>query len=820
MAYATYRKQDKVLQADRDYSFCAFTANSEATIAATGRKITCGGSATSNIATIISNVGTFFVTGTDPTNQGLSPGFVPFNFAPYNYYQRPDERYTLGAFAEYEISPGAKPYLEAMFMSDHSDAQIAPSGNFFSTSQIHCDNPLLSAAQLATLCAPAVFDPADAGVFDGDFNSFFGNLVGQEPIFGLDPDGDGPLQAPLLGFTAPTQFANVVNAGTHVAAIGYVGRRNVEGGGRDDDLEHLAWRVVGGIRGDLLRGLSYDAYYQFGTTRLSETYLNDFSTRRLNQAIDVVFDPVSGTNVCRGTLTGTADPGCVPYNPFSTAPGAIGPDALAFLQTPGFQRGSVNQTIAQADFTLEGGEYGIQTPWSDRGVGLNAGIAYVKNSLDFKVDEAFRTGDLSGQGGPTLPVEGKYNVREAFAEIQVPIVSNSFFDELTLSAGYRYSDYKIANRHFNTDTYKLAVEFAPIRDVRLRASYNRAVRAPNIIELFSAQSVGLAGTVDPCAGDEPTATLAQCQLTGVSAAQFGLVPESPAGQYNAFLGGNPDLAPETADSYTVGVVLQPRWVPGFAFTVDYFDIKVKDVIGVIGFNTIMNSCINTGDPVFCDRIVRAQGNGNLWLPVTDLANGGFIIDINDNLGGLRTKGIDVNGSYTRRIGGMGTLSTSLVGTYLIDLDSNPFGDVEFDCASWYGLQCGTPNPKWRHKFRLGFTLPNGLGISGQWRYFSKVRDDTLSDDPDLNDGVGPRPLDEQLNAKSFFDLALTARLADRYNFRLGMNNILDTDPPIAGTNASGAYGARVNPPFGNGNTFPQVYDALGRYIFAGVTIDF
>ena len=111
-------------------------------------------------------------------------------------------------------------------------------------------------------------------------------------------------------------------------------------------------------------------------------------------------------------------------------------------------------------------------------------------------------------------------------------------------------------------------------------------------------------------------------------------------------------------------------------------------------------------------------------------------------------------------------------------------------------------------------------ISGQWRYFSKVRDDTLSDDPDLNDGVGPRPLDEQLNAKSFFDLALTARLADRYNFRMGVNNILDTDPPIGGTNAAGSYGARVNAPFGNGNTFPQVYDAMGRYVFAGVTIDF
>ncbi|MFL6848254.1 MAG: TonB-dependent receptor plug domain-containing protein, partial [Sphingomicrobium sp.] len=130
MAYATYRKQDPVLQSSRDYSFCALTAASAAQQAATGRNANCGGSGTSNIATILtsgaSGTTTFFVTGTTPANQGLSPGLVPFNFGPYNYYQRPDERYTFGAFAEYEISPGAKPYVEAMFMSDHSDAQIAP----------------------------------------------------------------------------------------------------------------------------------------------------------------------------------------------------------------------------------------------------------------------------------------------------------------------------------------------------------------------------------------------------------------------------------------------------------------------------------------------------------------------------------------------------------------------------------------------------------------------------------------------------------------------------------------------------------------------
>jgi len=145
----------------------------------------------------------------------------------------------------------------------------------------------------------------------------------------------------------------------------------------------------------------------------------------------------------------------------------------------------------------------------------------------------------------------------------------------------------------------------------------------------------------------------------------------------------------------------------------------------------------------------------------------------------------------------------------------PDGVGAYDCRGFFGATCGTPTPKWRHTLRIGFTMPNGLGISTRWRYFSSVRNDTLSDDPDLNGTGTPHsaPGNAKYNAKSFFDLALSARLGDRYNLRLGANNILDTAPPVSGQ--------EVTPlPFGTGNTFPQVYDALGRYLFAGVTVDF
>ncbi len=767
MGYATYRKQEAVLQSSRDYSACSLTANSAAQTASLGRNVTCSGSATSANGTFFTNVGTFQV----GPGRTFIPGITRFNFAPYNYYQRPDERYTFGVFAEYEIGEYAKPYMEAMFMDDQSISQIAPSGNFFATTTINCDNPLLSAQQLSVICVPA--------------NTF--------------TDANGVLQA-----------------------VAYTGRRNVEGGGRQDDLQHTAYRIIGGVRGDLHRGLSYDASYQFGKTILAQTYLNDFSITRIGRAMDVVDNPaLPGIQpICRSALPGGIDANCVPWDIFGNS--TVSQASLDYLQTPGFARGDVQQTIAQLDFTIEGGEYGLQSPWSDRGIGLNVGGGYMKNKLTFRTDTAFTSGDLAGQGGPTIGVSGSYDVRELFGEIQVPIVSNSFIDELTFSAGYRYSDYKVpatattpANS-FSTDTYKFALEFAPIKDVRFRASYNRAVRAPNVVELFSAQSIGLSGSDDPCAGAAVLGlvngnTAAQCLLTGVSAAQFGNIIANPADQYNGFLGGNPALSPETADSYTLGVVLQPRFIPGLAVTVDAFDIRLVDAIGVIGFDTIITQCLATGDPFFCSRINRAPGSGSLWL-----GNSGFITDLNTNVGGLSTRGIDVNASYARQIGGMGNLNLSLVGTYLDELIVNPLAEIKYDCAGFYGNQCGTPNPKWRHKFRVGFTLPSGIGISGQWRHFSRVKVDGLSNDPDLTaPSTSPivREANRELKAQNYFDLALSAKIGDQLSLRIGANNILDRSPPLAG-------GQTVFAGSGNGNTFPQVYDALGRYLFAGFTVDF
>jgi len=291
----------------------------------------------------------------------------------------------------------------------------------------------------------------------------------------------------------------------------------------------------------------------------------------------------------------------------------------------------------------------------------------------------------------------------------------------------------------------------------------------------------------------------------VTAAQFGNIQPNPANQYNGLQGGNPLLTPEVATTWTVGAVIQPSMIPRLAITLDYFNIKIENQIGQIGADLILDQCIDVG--LFCNQI-RRDAQGSLWR-----SNNGFVIDTLLNAGALSTRGVDFGLSYSHPLGSIGNVSFNTVGTWLDELITDPVGDPSYNCVGFHGVTCGTPTPEWRWKTRFTLTTPDGIGLSVQWRYFSSVLRDTLSEDTDLSPSTGPtaRPADERIAAQNYIDLTLTARIGDHYAFRLGVNNIFDREPPIATQLPAG---------FGSGNTYPQVYDAMGRYIFAGVTLDF
>jgi outer membrane receptor protein involved in Fe transport len=745
--YATYREVDAVLQGDFDFSACTFNS---------GDSFSCGGSGT----TFPSRLRVRSPDGTlgpnlilDRTTGNLRPFNADtdaFNFGPLNYFQRPDERYTAGVYLNFDVQENMTAYGELMFMDDRSVAQIAPSGSFGQEFSVSCSNPLFSAAQRQTFC-------------------------GQ---FGL----------------GPTDNTSIV-----------VGRRNVEGGGRQSDISHESYRAVVGLKGDISEAWSYDVYGQYGSTDLKNNQTNDFSIVRLGRALDVVAGP-NGQPTCRSVLDGS-DLNCVPYNVFAV--NGVTPDQINYLQIPLLQTGKTTERVINASFTGDIGTYGVQFPTADTGLLINIGAEYRQELSELDTDASLQTGDGAGQGGPTLPISGDYEARDLFLEARMAILDNKpWAQSLSAEAGYRYSDYDL---DFTTDTYKAGLEWTPIEDIRARVSFQRAVRVPSTAELFGTQSVGLDGTVDICAGPNPTLTLAQCARTGVTPAQFGNIDANPAAQYNAFLGGNPNLQPETADTLSFGLAFQPRFAPGLRLQIDYFDIDIEDAIQDPNADFTLLQCALNGDPTICARVQRDR-DGSLFA-----SNDGFIVNTLLNIGQISTKGFDLDASYRREIGSLGQLGLNYKATFLDELETTPQSGVTYDCSGLFGGICGVPAPEYRHKVDATWRTPwSGLDVTLSWRFFDEVKRDAEDSNPFLGflgQVTGVLPTDSKLGSRSYLDLSATMNIGKSYNLQLTVNNLADKDPPLVGSDTC---------PTGicNGNTYAQVYDVLGRQLFFGFTATF
>lgn len=762
--YATYRDVDPVLQGKYDYSSCTFNS---------GDTFSCGGSGTAfpgrfrPVDSAGNIVGSYTL---DQTSGALVPGqAAPYNFGPLNYYQRPDERYTAGVFTSLEMSEKAEVYGEFMFMRDTSTSQIAPSGVFGDSFTVSCSNPLWSAAQ---------------------FDAFCGSQ----------------------GLTVDDSVGIIIN------------RRNVEGGGRQQELQHTSYRTVFGVRGDINDAWTYDAYGQYGTTSADSVYMADLSISRTGRALNVV-DDGAGNAVCQSVVDGT-DPSCVPYNIWSL--GGVTPEALAYVQNPLLARGQVDERVLNASVTGDLTDYGVKLPSADSGVIVNVGLEWREEKSAYLPDGSYQTGDGAGQGGATLPLSGGYRVKELFTEARVPLVNGAAFAEsLSAELGYRYSDY---STDWNTDTYKFGVEWSPIQDIRLRGSYQNAVRVPNVADLFTVQQVGLRGTVDPCAGDNPALTFEQCARTGVLApvadpdgdgpltgSGYGFIEANGAAQYNGFIGGNPNVEPETAKTLSFGVALQPSFLPGLRFQIDYFDIKIEDPIQNPNADFTLLLCALQGTPELCSRIQRDQ-NQSLWF-----SDGGFVVDTLENIGEIRTKGFDFDAGYSFGVGSLGEMSLAFTGTLLDSYEVTPQPGVTYDCAGLYGSICTSGNPngaplaEWKHKMNATWNTPwNGLAVTLGWRYIDEVKRDAEDSNPFLSflgTATGTLATDSRLGSRSYIDLSAAMTFSERYTVRLGANNLFDKDPPLNGSTTC---------PTGpcNGNTWPQAYDSLGRQIFVTASAEF
>ena len=730
--YANYRDIHTVLSGYRDWNNCALGGNAGS--------FACGGSSTlpqgrfTDFGVNDPDSFDFIVAGTDfQVRQGEL-----YNYQPPNHLQRPDERWVVGALGHYNFNDSFEVYSEVSFMEDTSDSQIAPSGAFFVTNTLPCGNPFLSAQQFDQLC-------------------------GQ---FGLT--------------TADTQTV-------------YIGRRNVEGGNRTNLTSHTSNRIVVGARGEISDAWSYDVHLNTSQVTLSQTYLNDLSTTRIIRALNAV-DDGNGNVVCQSVVDGT-DPACIPWNVFET--GAVAPDGQdpvqGYIAKGLFATGRVTTDIGSGYVTGDLGQYGIKLPTSDTGLQVVGGYEYRQEKILYNPDDGFQSGDGAGQGGATQPVEGGFAVKEFFGEIQVPLFEGyDLAQSVNLNLGYRYSDY---NTDQETDTYKAAFDWSFNDQIRLRASYQRAVRAGNLRELFQPQGLNLFDMPnDPC-GPAMTYSQADCvNYTGLPANLYGNPGlDSPANQYNFLQGGNPTLEPEESDTTSFGGIWSPAFLEGLTVSIDYFKIEVEQAIDTVPQTFTLDQCLQTGDPVFCNNVNRAPNSGSLWA-----GTNGWIVGTNVNIGYFEREGVDIQIGYNTPIGNAGDLDFSLIGTSLMTADTQPTpASPVVECKGLWGHQdCDGAFADWQHTFRTTWATPWDLDLSLLWRYTSAVDDES---------SVGAN-----WDSFSWFDLAGTWQATDSVQLRLGVNNITDEDPPISSN-------AGIVP--GNGNGWPSVYDGLGRYIFMGISLE-
>ena len=683
-----------------------------------------------------------------------------YNYGALSYFQRQFERWTAGGFMNYDVNSHASVYTETMFARNTSQSQYGPSGSFSELAKTNCANPLLTAQEVSVLCAPAT-------------------LAANQAFYGL--------------------------SGNNFDI--YVLRRSVEGGGRQDNYQAWSIRQVLGVKGEINNVWTYDTYAQLGISSLADYEGNFLGRPQIDNALAVgdsgllAGKPATGVPVC---ISGAK--GCVPWNVW--VPGGVTPAQLTYLTIPASYSGTSTEYIWNGVVTGDLGKYGLKLPTADSGINLAIGAEYRQETYVFSPDFVYLNGYQAG-GAPSKAIDGRFHVWEGFTELRLPLI-----DEkpgaylLSLDAGYRYSSY---TEGFNTNTYKIGLEWAPIRDVRLRGGYNRAVRAPNLDELFEPAVVGASGTADPCWGPAPALTAAQCANTGVTAAQYGHLAVNPAAQINSLQGGNANLRPETADTYTLGVVFQPSFINDLVLSADAFSIKIKDTISSLASSTIINNCAFTGDPTLCGLIHRGPG-GSLWLTTAE-----YVQTNNVNISQLSTKGIDVAGRYRLDMGAsLGKIDFNLSGTYTKDLLTQPLPNVpSFDCAGFWGSICDVPLPLWRHVLNSTWLAPwAALDFTVRWRFIGPSEVDRSSTNPQLSAPFYTATA--HIPGYNYIDLSASAPLGDHLNVRVGVNNVADKNPPLI---LAGTLSDCPNTSC-NDNTWVGTYDTLGRYLFFNVTATF
>jgi iron complex outermembrane receptor protein len=568
-----------------------------------------------------------------------------------------------------------------------------------------------------------------------------------------------------------------------------VTRDNYDLGVNAEDTVRDTLRGVLAVNGALSDHLSYEASYVYGETKSRiVTVKNRFEDKWL-AAIDVVSDPITGVPVCRSSL----DPdrpeelaGCTPYNIFGD--GVRNPGAEDFVNTDSVSHTKVTQQVFSGSVS---GDFGSFLALPGGSIGFAAGAEYRRETSDSVPAQEIQDGLT--WNGPITPASGHFDVKELFAEVNLPVLKDArFADRLSFGAAFRASDYSTVGK---TNTWKVDAVYAPVHSVTFRGTYAQAVRAPNIDELFSPQTSTFNFITDPCDVNElNNGTSTRAANCAELLTSLGIDPTTffPSNTPQATLftegtfGGNRDLSEETATTWTAGVVLRPEFAQGFSLALDWYDIEIKDAINTPEAEELTQLCVDqpTLENPFCAGVERDPETGYII---------GFSVHP-DNVANFRTAGLDVTLDYLVETDSAGAFKVQLVGGYLNRLEfvSTPGAEVDNDLDEmYYPKYSATLDASWT---RGPLTLAYGINWYSKTDRFTR---ETLAGDPDYSD---PRYF--KIKEKWDHEIHAAYDINDHLNVYAGINNLFDQKPEFGLSSSS----------------YP--ISAMGRYFYLGARMNF
>jgi len=666
-----------------------------------------------------------------------------FNYNTGNYLFRPYKSYSISALADYKVSDSVTAYSELFYTNNENSWNLNVAS--FQPQTSGFNSLLLPNYAVNPVLYPATraFLSANSGIFD--------------------PDGDGDAQ--------------IFAAGRNLAEADY----------RTFSYDNSSYSLTGGLRGDMpfISGWQWDAFYQYQKATESQNSTGAVSPLRMSLGLDVTVDPVTGQARCTNAFSG-----CVPVNLLGI--GAASPEMVAFL-TP--EKGD-QEFFDRSVFQVSANGSLFQLPAG--AVAAAFGFEWREQGYRFLPGGLNEAGPLGSQ---QPRIDASNDVWEVFTEARVPLLSKlPGVDSLALELAYRYSDYSGSG---GVETYKGGIEYAPVDWFRFRSAYNRAVRAPNLRELFAPQTRGFEGGEDPCDSQlNPSQAVKDfCVLTGVPADTIdGFVP---AVDLSGRRGGNPNLVPEESDTITVGFVASPPFIQNLHLTLDWYEIKVNDAISTVTAETMLQTCYTVLDVSHpsCEAVVRLP-NGLVYE----------VLALSSNIATFKVSGVDAALDYTFDLpdfmsfgdNGARFMVRALAG-WMFERESQQIAIAPvIDCAGMMGTNCSgfgnRPIPDFTAKLDLRYMLGD-LSVGTTLRHigdFGFVKSDTRG-----------AVFGNKVDAETYVDLDARYTVSSEMTVHAVIKNVNDAQPTVLGQGLAGDAGVDVG-----------LYDVLGRRFMMGFNYSF